>query len=269
MRRKRFNAGTVRRAVCSGLLVAMFSNLIGCAEPGIQPGGTNTPAPTTVAAQETPTPTVTESVNGPTEAPTGEPVSTPEADITPTVTPEALTAPEPDSSVSPTVGPIAEATPTPEPVATPEIPALPTPEPTGQPEYDTLLQNGWQRTEDFFGYREIFFSGKYDDTQLLAAPGRYEYRYTASGDVGITFSVIGEEGRPVQQFLDELAQNAFECYIEPEGNEDYRYRYIDNGILVQGRIYACLADGENRMRVEVRSSVGRDVQTEGYEFYLR
>lgn len=269
MRRKRFNAGMVRRAVCSGLLLVMLWNLAGCAEPGIQPGSTNTPVPTPTKGavptpeQETPTPTVTESAKGPTEAPTGKPGDVPEIDVTPTMKPESSPTPQPDITVSATPEPTAE------PTVAPELPATPTPEPTGQPEYDTLIRNGWQRTEDFFGYREIFFSGKYDDTQLLAAPGRYEYRYTASEDTGIVFSVIGEEGRPVQQFLDELVQSAFECYIEQEGDEDYRYRYFDNGMLVQGRIYACLADGEHRMRIEVRSSAGRDAQAEGYEFYLR
>jgi len=158
----------------------------------------------------------------------------------------------------------------PEATVSPDAEETPTPEPTGQPEYDTLLQNGWQRAEDFFGQREIFFSGKFDRTELIAVPGRYEYRYTASSDAGITFSIIGEENVSIQLFLEELAGNSIECHIELEKKNDYRYLYTDGNYTVEGRIYRCGTDDASRcMRVEFRTAAKEELNTEGHEFYLR
>lgn len=267
MRKRQSRFVREKRAVCAGLFLGVLLCFPACKEPGGQPGitGTFAPTPTEKAvltlAPGTPTtePVLTDvpdrPVMFPTETPavvSPTPVPTEGPEMTAAVTPE----PTPEPTEEPTVSPDAEET--------------PTPEPTGQPEYDTLLQNGWQRAEDFFGQREIFFSGKFDRTELIAVPGRYEYRYTASSDAGITFSIIGEENVSIQLFLEELAGNSIECHIELEKKNDYRYLYTDGNYTVEGRIYRCGTDDASRcMRVEFRTAAKEELNTEGHEFYLR
>lgn len=133
-----------------------------------------------------------------------------------------------------------------------------------------MLRNGWQRTEDFFGCREIFFSGKFDDAEPVIGEGTYEFSYRAVTDVSVLLRIIGEEGMGLQTFLDELRQNRPDCLVMQEGPEDYSYAYTDGKTRVNGRIYVC-RDGEteHRMRVEFYSPTDSDMQTEGYGFYLR
>lgn len=133
-----------------------------------------------------------------------------------------------------------------------------------------MLRNGWQRTEDFFGCREILFSGKFDDAEPVIGEGTYEFSYRAVTDVSVLLRIIGEENAGVQPFVEELRQNRPECLIGQEGPEDYSYAYVEGKTQVNGRIYVC-RDGEteHRMRVEFYSPAGSDMQTEGYGFYLR
>ena len=271
MRKKRVLFGKAKRAVEAGLFLGVFLGMGACTEPVTRPGVTDTPVPVVTQSPipsqmpDTPTPE-------PTEEPEPTATSAPSAAPTATSAPTPTPVPEPTEEPEPTATPEPAATVTPVPTEVPEISATPTlvPLPTGQPEYETLLQNGWQRTEDFFGTREIFFSGKFDRTELSAVPGRYEYRYTASSDEGISFLIIGEEGVTVQQFLDELAQNVPECLTEREAEEDYRYTYAEGAFTVTGRVYACGTDEtKNRMRVEFRRPENEAVLTEGYEFYLK
>ncbi len=297
MRRNGRNRIQVKRAVATGLFLGVFWCLAACKEPTVPPEATGTPLPTATAEgvptpvpaeptkapvisdspdKPTPTPVPAPSVSPtaaalPTEKPTATPTAVPAITEVVTPTPEALPTVEPTPEISMTPTPAPTVSPTGEPEVTPtEEPATPTPEPTGQPAYDTLIQNGWQRTEDFFGNREIFFSGRFDRTELIAVPGRYEYRYTASSDAGILFSVIGEENAQIQHFLDELAQGMSECIIEREAEEDYRYRYMDGDVTVSGRIYACGTEGiPCRMRIEFRMSGAGELPAEGYEFYLK
>ncbi len=245
----------------AGLFLGVLAGCCACKSPEIPPEVTNTPVPS-VTDSVIPTP----EPENPTEVPA---VTEPPA--TPTTVPSVTTEPLPTDTPMPTEDPTAVPTKEPEmtATATPE-PVTPTPEPTGQPAYDTLLQNGWQRTEDFFGCREIFFSGRFDRTELIAVPGRYEYRYTASSDAEGVFSVIGEEELAVQQFLDELVQESPDCTIEWEAEQDYRYCYTDGEYTVTGRIYACDTEEKvRRMRVEVRVPGTEESPAEGYEFYLK
>lgn len=263
MRKRQIRFVREKRAVCAGLFLGILLCFSACKEPGGQPGitGTSAPTPTGKAVLTltpgTPTtePVPVQPVISPTEVPavvSPTPVPTDGPEMTASVTPEPTTEP------------------TAEPTVSPEIDETPTPEPTGQPEYDTLLQNGWQRTEDFFGQREIFFSGKFDRTELIAVPGRYEYRYTASSEDGIAFFVIGEENVSIQLFLEELASNSIECHIEMEKKNDYRYLYTDGEYTVEGRIYECGTEDVSRcMRVEFRTAAKEELTTEGHEFYLR
>jgi len=285
MRKKRFDRIQVKRAVQSGLFLGVLCGLAGCVEPTVTPTVTGAPTPTMTSGavptpvKETPAPTentptpvpvITETPETPTQVPTDAPDITSPEPVVPTKEPGTFPTIEP--AVSPTPVPVSTPSPEPKPTVTsePEVTPTPMPEPTGRPEYETLLQNGWQRSEDFFGCRDIFFSGAFDKTELIASPGRYEYRYTASSDAGIVFSVIGEERMPVQQFLDELTQRDAECLIEPEGEADYSYTYTDGEVMVRGRIYACgEADTEHRMRVEFCCPEDAEVKTEGYGFYLR
>lgn len=265
MRRKQDGFRPRKRAAYAGLFLGVLLGLTACTKPVVQPEITDTPVPSpteeVIPTQEPQQPTEGPEVpEGPTATPEVtlpvEPTEVPDA--TPTLGPTATVKPEPSDAPSPT------------PTAKPEIDLTATPEPTGQPAYETLLQNGWQRTGDFFGCREIFFSGKFDCSELFAEPGRYEYRYTASGEEGVTFSVIGEEDQPLQPYLEELAKNSLECNIERETEGDYRYLYTDGKTMVAGRIYACNRDGKTgRMRVEFRTAAQEDLSTEGYEFYLR
>lgn len=273
MRKKKVLFVKAKRAAGAGLFLGILLGLGACTEPVVGPGETNTPVPTVTVGvipsqvPETPTP---EPTKEPEPTATSAPSAAPTATSAPTQTPTPV--PKPTEEPEPTVTPVPSATNTPVPTEAPEVLVTPTPVPlpTGQPEYETLLQNGWQRTGDFFGCREIFFSGKFDRTELSAVPGRYEYRYTASSDEEISFSVIGEEGLTVQQFLDELTQRVPECRMEQEAEEDYRYTYLEGELLVQGRIYACgTQENRNRMRIEFRGPGAGDVTTEGYEFYLK
>ena len=196
-------------------------------------------------------------------------VTTPEVSPDPIKTPEAKPTPEvtsPTPGLTDTPGP----EPTEEPGLTPDVPvtSTPLPEPTASPEYDTLMENGWQRTDDFFGYREIYFSGMFDNTELIAVPGRYEYRYTSTSDRNATFSMIGEEGVSVDAFLEELALTYPDCVIGWESIGDYSYEYTAGDYRVKGRIYDCgTGDSASRIRVEFYSPVGEE-QKEGYVFYL-
>lgn len=265
-----------KRAVVAGLFLGVLAVFSACTKPTVQPGVTDTPLPSvTGGVIPTPIPDDPTEVPNPTITPEGPavlPTDTP--GILPTVTPGSTKTPESTPGEVPEVTEVVTPDPgevsSPTPTNMPEEPLTPTPEPTGQPAYDTLLQNGWQRAEDFFGQREIFFSGKFDRTELIAVPGRYEYRYTASSDEGISFSVIGEEGIPIQQFLDELTQETLECYIELEKAGDYRYHYTDGEYMVSGRIYSCGTEEILRhMHVELRRPVTEELPTEGDEFYLR
>jgi len=276
-----------KKAVCAGLFLGMWLSFGGCVT---QPAGTehtNTPGPTgTGNIQQTPepmtatpVPPVTEAVVKPTVVPTVGPTEIPE------MTPPVSTAPTEIPKNTPEITP--ESTPTPPlqegtvteapsatPVVTPEITPEPTktpaPLPTAVPEYDTLLQNSWQRTEDFFRCREIFFSGKFDDAEAVVGDGTYEFSYRAISDVSVLLRIIGEEDKTVQPLLDELRKKWPECVITEEGPEDYSYVYVDGKTQVSGRVYAC-RDGvrEHRMRIEFYCLSGVDMQTEGYGFYLR
>jgi len=278
MRRKLFCGKQGKRAVCAGLFLGVLIGTASCVTPTVPPELTGTPSPvstgevlpTPVEDTPTPEPYITEAVPTPelfsptpedlptaTPEPTEEPVvsPTPEPTFIPTVTPEPVITPEPTATP--------ETEPTEAPTATPE------PIPTESPAYDTLLNNGWQRTEDFFGCREIFFSGIFYDAKLTAKPGRYEYRYTATTE-GVSFLVIGEENLTVQQFLDELAEKTDEFRLEPESAEDCRYFYVIGDTRVSGRVYACRTEeAEHRMRVELRCPADATEETEGYDFYLR
>lgn len=276
MRRKDSNRIQAKRAVITGLFLGVLISFSACTKTPVQPGVTSTPVPsvtdgvipTPVPDDPTETPGLTNTPDAPTAIPSGTPGILPMVTSVPVEGPEATPTELPE--VTETVTPEPGNLPTTEPTEIPETETTPTPEPTGQPAYDTLLQNGWQRTEDFFGCREIFFSGKFDHTELIAVPGRYEYRYTASSDAGIMFSIIGEEDIPMQQFLDELAQGTLECHIERETEEDYRYHYTDGAYTVSGRIYSCGTEEKLRhMHIELRMPAKEDLPTEGDEFYLR
>lgn len=276
MRQKGGNRIRGKRAVIAGLFLGVLAGFCACTKPAVQHGVTDTPLPyatdgvipTPIPGEPTKEPVITEVPDTPTTIPSVTPESLPTDILLPTSEPE--TTPIEFPGVTEPVTPDPGKLPTPALTKKPEGTLSPMPEPTGQPAYDTLLQNGWQRTEDFFGCREIFFSGKFDHTELLAVPGRYEYRYTASSDAGIRFSIIGEEGIPIQQFLDELAQGTLECYIEMETEEDYRYHYVDGEYAVTGRIYSCGTEEILRhMHVELRRPATEELPTEGDEFYLR
>lgn len=265
-----------KRAVCAGLFLGMWLSIGGCVTRPAGTEHTNTPGPTgTESIQQTPEPMTATPVPPVTVKPTVEPTESPE--MTPPVTAVPKITPEitPESTPTP---PLQEGTVTEAPSATPEITPEITPEPTkapaplptAVPEYDTLLQNRWQRTEDFFGCREIFFSGKFDDAEAVVGDGTYEFSYRAISDVSVLLRIIGEEENGVQPFLDELGKKWPECLITKEGPEDYSYGYVDGKTQVSGRVYAC-RDGEkeHRMRIEFYCLSGVDMQTEGYGFYLR
>ncbi len=293
MRKKFFCLQQGMRMGRVGLFLGTMCVLAGCIKPISAPGTTLTPEPVATCTAEvtpeqetaTPVPQVTEPVTqgaiAPTEEPevlptptpeplpTPVPTATPEPEPTPTPVPTPIPISTPEPTPAPTMNPEAEVTP--EPTMTPEVTSepTPTPEPTGRPEYDTLLQNGWQRTGDFFGRREIFFSGMFDKTELIAEPGRYEYRYLASGDDAVSFYIIGEE-MPAQQFLDELLLQQDDCLIEQEGTDDFSYVYVEGDVRVRGRVYSCTeGETERRMRIEFFGPAFAETQTEGYEFYLR
>lgn len=255
-------AGTYTKTMAFAcLLLALTQN--GCVKPVERPGTVNSPTPkaTSGAVTGTAEPTPTQEVQ---KGPENTPV--------PTATPEPVKTPEASASPAPTSKPVAEPTPTewPEPTkAVTEERVTPAPLPTEAPDYVTLLQNGWQRAEDFFGYRELIFPGRLNRTELFTEEGRYEYRYTSDTEEAVVFYVIGETEVSVQPFLDGLEQNRPDCRITAEGEDDYTYTYTDGALFVKGRVYSCdSAAGTNRMRVELHYPTER-LETEGYEFYLK
>ncbi len=266
MHRREIRSVQGKRAVWTGLFLGVLLSFSGCVKTGTPPGATNTPVPSptgeVLPTPEQGKPTSKPSITDTPVTPAGNP------EVTAGVTTGLTSAPTPTAGPEVTLEP--ETTLKPEPTVTPDIFGTPTPEPTGMPEYDTLLRSGWQRTEDFYGSKEIFFSGKFDQTELIAVPGRYEYRYTASSDPKVSFSVIGDEITPIQQFLDELVGKAIECYIERETETDYRYLYTDGAYTVEGRVYECGTEGTACcMRVEFRKEGMEETITEGHEFFLR
>lgn len=279
MRWKRGLCANAKRAAAAGLFLGVCLLTAGCVSPAGGPGFTATPVPSptkgavTAPVPETPTPlpVVTEPISSPPatpkETPGGKPtvpvVSTEVPEREPTGTPEATETGCPEPSETPTAEPVPELT------GLPEVSSTPLPTPTGLPEYDTLLRNGWQRAEDFFGERDIFFSGKFDLTELSVSGERYEYRYHASSDPEIMFLIIGEK-LSVQQFLEDLTQEKEDCLIVREDEGDYGYIYTEENRQVNGRVYACGGNGkEQRMRVEFYGPVAADIVPEGYGFYLR
>ena len=180
---------------------------------------------------------------------------------------------EPTLEPGDTTTPVAEATTTPEPevTVTPEPKITSTPEVTSapMPDYNALLQNGWQRTEDFFGCREIFFSGQFTETELIAEEGHYEYCYRMNGDMTSRLKIIGETAL-LQEFLDELAQKGTACVILQEEESLYGYVYTEEGMIVKGKVYTCVTEGEeHRMRVEVHYPENEEEKSEVFDFYLR
>lgn len=268
MHRRRIYLRKGKRAVYAGLFLGVLFGLSACTKPVVQPGVTNSPMPSpTAEVGQTPAPGGPTQSPGITEGPdvslTDAPSGTPS--VTLPLTPALTGEPEVTAGVTPEPG----TTPTGEPQVTTDPDGSPVPEPTGQPEYDTLLQAGWQRAEDFFGDKEVFFSGKYDRSELIAAEGRYEYRYTSSSDKKVSFSIIGEE-RELQQFLDELVRDSLECYVTRERENDYKYLYSDGTYKIEGRVYDCSTEDTVRlMRVETRTTVIEETLTEGHEFYLK
>lgn len=262
-------------AACAGLLLGILCVLPGCRTSEVIGKVTETPETPEPTAAETPTGTNTPSPSPaspspsasakPTELPTVKPVNTP------TTVP---TVPELPTMV-PT--PVPESTPTPAPTKpVTKVPVKPPtltsgPSPTELPDYAALIQNGWQRTEDFFGKREIYFSGMFHHAELTAGPGRYEYTYTAAPEASVRFVIAGEENAGVWQFLDTLAESALDCQIFFEGEDDYRYEYTTDEKRICGRVYACLREEEeNLMRVELIYPLESELYgQEGYIFYLR
>lgn len=289
MDKKSLHEKQKKRAVCAGLFLGVCCFMTGCVKPVgpvVQPGLTNTPMPVpTREVPPAPTPTalprITEEITrvptpeyGPTKAvpptelpsvsPTAEPVPTEAVATKPVVSPTDLPQMTPELTEMPTP----ELTGTITPEVTPE--GTQNPLPTSVPDYEALLQNGWQRTGDFFGEREIYFSGRFTETEVIVAEGRYEYRYFAKGEKRVSFSVIGEENATVEQFLDELVQRAGLCEVTEEGEQEYCYTYSEGEETVYGRVYACKPEGtEHRMRVEMRYPTGENDGTEGYDFYLK
>lgn len=284
MGRKSWKVTRKKKTVCAGLFLVICLANAGCVKPTVNPEVTNAPvASVTESVKPTPeqesspggpTPSVTEPVVKPTAAPTAELIPEPTAipEVIPTFPVTPTESPEVTSEAMVTLQPSEEVTGTPVvlPEVSPEPTVTPEPFPTAVPEYETLLQNGWQRTEDFFGCREIFFSGKFDDAEPVIGEGCYEFSYRSVSDVSVLFRIIGEEGAGVEPFLETLRHNRPECVIEQEGPDDYSYTYVDGRTQVKGRIYACgEGENENRTRVEFYSPAGSDIQTEGYGFYLR
>ena len=272
----------VRKKRCAGIYAKTLAfacllfaiTLNGCVKPTVQPGDTQSPAPKPTLGGNVLTGAVGVTLS---PAPTQPTLKGPENTPEPTKPSEPTGLPEissvPTKEAVPTSEPVLEATPTVKPTPTEavkeEVPVTQEPLPTGVPDFIALLQNGWQRTEDFFGEREIFFPGWFSQTELLTEEGRYEYRYTAAEDDEVVFSIIGETDTTVQPFLDGLEQAWTDCRITAEGGEDYVYTYTNDSVLVKGRIYACYTEDRSaRMRLELQCPADR-MQTEGYEFYLK
>ncbi|MCH5274018.1 MAG: hypothetical protein J1E35_10120 [Lachnospiraceae bacterium] len=278
-----------KKAAYAGLLLGTVCFICGCKSTKVNGNVTETPVPTvttvpTAASTPYPTPTNMPTVTKPTERPTAKPTVGPTKTPTPVPTiqeqPTPVPTPKPSSTPSPTPVPTKAPTkaptkpatkaPTKAPTRKPSSPTS-TPSPTDLPDYDALIQNGWQRTEDFFGQREVYFSGIFNQVELNAEPGRYEYVYTAAVQENVRFAVIGEEDADVWQFLDTLTERYPDCRISLEGEDDYSYEYTAGDERVCGRIYSCLrGETPNRMRIELICPEESGLYgQEGYAFYLR
>lgn len=291
-KRNRFDR---RKAAYAGLLLLGACIAGGCKEPATSGKVTEAPMLTATIAPrptETEKPTATvmpqpTEITEPTAMVTIKPFYTPTVEPTEAVTPTTMpmiastatptVEPTERPTSTPTVEPTVTVTPTIEPTSvitvapTAEPTPIPSPVPTAYPEYDTLIQSGWQRTEDFFGEHEIFFSGMFDTVELVAVPGLYEYQYTVTTNAEVSFSILGEEGEFVHSVLEALLALYPECLVTVEGEGDYSYKYTAQGQTVSGRVYDC-TQGEqaNYMRVElVYPAENENYGNEGYAFYIK
>lgn len=230
----------------------------------------------TVTPEITKVPTMVPTVTKvPTKIPTVTVSPTPEVvtpgAVTPSVvTPGAVTvSPAPEVSVTPNP----EISITPEPMPTLPLTPMPTvkPEPTPAPDYDALMNGGWQRTEDFYGSRDIYFSAGFEPEGMVTEPERYGFFYYVPDDDSVSLSVMGEDGVTASRYREQLQEQYFECEIIEEQQEDYTYRYRTDDVTVYGRVYTT-RNGENvgRMRIELSYRGDPDkALEEGYFVYLK
>lgn len=291
MRKSGKKKQTIKSSMWIGLFLGIICCFFGCGREKVPAGAEETgfPTPTavisagvtTLAPEPTVTPVPTEEpVSAITPAPTETPIPEVTEEPEPTITPEPTETPTPEVTEEPvpTVTPAPMETPTPEvtkepeptvtPEPTPEVTPEVTPTPEAMPDYAALITGGWQKTEDFFGEKEIFFPGRFHETVLYAEPGRYEYCYTAADEPEVTFSIIGED-MAMQLFLDGLAQKGNTCTVWTENENEYGYVYPDGQYIVTGRVYGCDTELLNRrMRIEFRYPA-ETLQTEEYRFYIK
>lgn len=242
------------------------------------PTSTDTPAPTSTATPEptstaTPAPTNTAT---PAPRPSLKPTATPVPSVTPvlvgTPVPSLTGTPVLTGEVMPTATPKLPGTPKPtgEGTGTPELSNTPVPEPTVFPEppedYGLLLQNGWQRTQDFFEEKEIYFPGGFVTARITAEDGKYLCEYQKPQDAKTVFLMEGLENAEPNEVLSQL-QEGREPMLLREEEAGTRYCYWQENKVISGIVYACQNGAV--MRLEMQSRIEDKEELPKEFFYVR
>lgn len=205
----------------------------------------------------TPEATPTESVMEPTPAPTMEP------ELPPEITPEITTEPTPEPTLIPeiTEQPQPEITPTP-------IPEFSDAE-RGPAEVSVLIADGWQRTEDFYGEKEIYFPGSFSESDLTVATDRYLCTYRTKERTDITFLIEGNDSLQTAEWLEQFLTDHPEAEIYRYATRHYVYRYTEEGTIVFGHVYDCTVKRDRMTRVEIKYPAEPTESGESVVFYIR
>lgn len=226
---------------------------------------TNTPP---AALTITPTKSVTEIAEvskAPTKTPTKEPTKEPDLPSTksPTATPIPFASITPSVTAVITIPPENPITPTKAPEDNPDKTMTPTP----VPDFDRLVAEGFTRTEDFFGKRQIYFLNLFSDATLSTTSSTYRFDYKAEQNPEFIFSIIGEERKSSASFPTELSDDCEEFVFDKEAEGDYAYSFHRGSQMVIGRVYDCKSEAEtHRIRVELTFPVSMEVSDEPYFF---
>ncbi len=244
---------------------------LGVEQPTVTPKLTGSPklSPTTSEGLLTRIPVPTkapETTTGVT--PTEKPVPT--GSPTPAPTPEQTATPSPTPVIEPPLSPTPTEAPAPTELPTPTLEPEPTEAPVATPspvaekpvDFEALLQHGFQYTEDFFGEKEIYFSGVFLNAATESGKGMYRCEYRANDSTAV-FVLCGREASGLSALMEQLEAQGAEFVFYEQNGIGYRYRTGER--LVSGRIYACSNNAV--MQIELQSDTEDELQS--LVFYVR
>lgn len=133
-------------------------------------------------------------------------------------------------------------------------------------DYDLLLQNGWQRTQDFFEEKEIYFPGGFVTARIVVEDGKYLCEYQKLQDAETVFLMEGLEKAEPQEVLSQL-QEGREPVLLREEEVGTRYCYLQENKVISGIVYACQNGAVIRLELQSRIEDKKELPKEF--FYVR